>query len=182
MDESMCLSLVNRDLMHLVGEGLRLQLGVFIAQGRKRLAHLHQLPPTLPFEGFLFLLEAPLLVYVGADTEDHVPPIPCSPDQLIKGLRWGVAGGEDTGRYDGRERRHWEGPAALPAPSRVAPCTHPFCGQAPTSWARRLFPRCLRSRAARGSRRLSRAPPRRRAPSRSRASRSDRTARPRPLG
>src|SRR5215218_4554191 len=86
--------------MHLIGEDLCLQLGVFIAQGRKRLAHLHQLPPTLPFESLLLVLEAPLLVHVGADAEDHVPTRPC-PDQLIKGLWRGVAGGKDTGRYDG---------------------------------------------------------------------------------
>ena len=55
-------SLVDRDLMHLVGEDLRLQLGVFIAQGRKRLAHLHQLPPTFPFESLLLVLEAALLI------------------------------------------------------------------------------------------------------------------------
>src|SRR5215218_10056314 len=63
--------------MHLIGEDLCLQLGVFIAQGRKRLAHLHQLPPTLPFESLLLVLEAPLLVHVGADAEDHVPTRPC---------------------------------------------------------------------------------------------------------
>jgi hypothetical protein len=89
--------------MHLVGEDLRLQLGVFIAQGRKRLAHLHQLPPTFPFESLLLVLEAPLLIHVGADTEDHVSTRPCSPDQLIKGLWWGVARGKDPRRYDGGE-------------------------------------------------------------------------------
>ena len=97
------LLLVNRDLMHLVGEDLRLQLGVFIAQGRKRLAHFHQSPLLLPFEVFLFLLKAPILVHVGAHAEEHVPTRACSLDQLIKGLWWGVAGGEDARRYDGDE-------------------------------------------------------------------------------
>src|SRR5918993_1968030 len=94
-------SLANRDLMHLVGEDLSLQLGIFIAQWRKRLAHLHQLPPTLPFEGLLLLLEAAVFVNVGADAEDNMPAGFGGPDQLIKGLGRGVAGGEDTGRYDG---------------------------------------------------------------------------------
>src|SRR5215203_3659478 len=81
--------------MHLIGEDLRLQLEVFIAQGRKRLAHLHQLPPTLPFESLLLVLEAPLLVHVGADAEDHVPTRPCvARINFITGLRRGVAGGK----------------------------------------------------------------------------------------